>query len=164
MSLKTFVIVIAALVLLFVFGLGSAACGGLSSGTGIVDAASGLLGAPHLKTEDLRATNPSCIDAATNTLVVPTNSPCVYALDDSVFLDRRLVLKDGVTPNVQIQVKQEGLVTFKDTFPLPPGEEFRAFIERKRSMIIKKEPSLFTVTCTRVPPNPAPVVCRFPLK
>ena len=164
MSVKTFAIVVGVLVALFVFGLAGSACGGLSGGTGIVDAASGLLGAPHLKAKDLRAVDPACIDLPNNTLVVPTNRPCVFDFDDSVNLDRRMVLRDGVTPNVQIQVRQEGLPTYKDNFPLPAGEEFRAFLERKRSKIINKEPSTFSVACVRVPPNPAPITCRFPLR
>jgi hypothetical protein len=100
---------------------------------------------------------------ANNTLVVPSGTTCTYQLDDSLFLDRRMVLKDGVTPGVQIQVQQKGLPTSKKTFPLPAGEEFRAFIQRKRKLIFKKEPSFFTVTCIKQPPIP-PVQCRLPLK
>ena len=74
------------------------ASGGLSSGTGIVDAASGLLGAPHLKAEELVAANPGCIDLANNTLVIPSGGQCVFDFKDSVDLDRRMVLRDGVTP------------------------------------------------------------------
>jgi hypothetical protein len=163
-SLKTFVIVIGALVVLFVFGLAGTACGGLASGTGFVDDLGGLLGAPHLEAGDLRATNPACLDALANTLVVLSGTTCTYQLDDSVFLDRRLVLKDGVTPlNVQIQVKPDGLPLVKKGFPLPPGEEFRVFIQRKRKLIIKKEPSGFTVACTKQPTLPA-MPCRLPLK
>ena len=162
MSLKTFVIVVGVLVALFVFGLAGRASGGLSSGTGIVDAASGLLGAPHLKAEDLVAVNPGCIDLTNNTLVIPSGGQCVFDFKDSVDLDRRMVLRDGVTPGAQVRVKQEGLPTYKDSFPLPAGEEFRAFLERKRSKIINKEPSTFSVACTRVPPNAQP--CRLPLR
>lgn len=162
MSLKTFVIVVGVLVALFVFGLAGQASGGLSSGTGVVDAVSGILGAPHLQAKDLRAANPACLDVANNTLVIPGGGTCAFDFGDSVNLDRRMVLRDGVTPGVEIRVKQEGLPTYKDTFPLPPGEEFRAFLERKRSNIFSKEPSPFTVSCVRVPPSPQS--CRFPLR
>lgn len=164
MSLKTFVIVIGALVALFVFGLAGSACGGLSSGTGLVDAASGLLGAPHLEAKDLKAANPACLDVTGNALVFPANvTLCTYDLDDSVSVDRRLVLRDGFSPAaVQVEVKQQGLPTFKKAFPLKPDEEeFRAFIERKRSKIVNKEPSTFTVKCTRVPLTQP---CRLPLR
>ncbi|MPZ48138.1 MAG: hypothetical protein GEU75_02305 [Dehalococcoidia bacterium] len=159
MSLKTFVIVVAVLVVLFVFGLAGQACGGISSGAGFVGSIDSVLGAPHLKTDDVDVVvgGQNCIQG--DALVISRVQPCTYELKS--WLDRRLVAAAGVTQGVRIEVRQRELVTSKATFP--PDDEIRAFIERKRSLLVKKETSVFTVVCIDLPAPPVINECRLPL-
>ena len=157
MSLRSFVIVVGVLVLLFVFGLAGQACGGISSGTGFVSDIDSIIGVPELTTDDIELVQgePSCISGTA--LVIPAGRSCTYEL--TTFLDRRLV----VTPTpalagFTVVVSQEDLVTVRATFP---EDELRAHIERKRSMVVNTELSLFTVGC--VPTIGVTNPCRLEL-
>jgi len=157
MSLRSFVIVVGVLVLLFVFGLAGQACGGISSGTGFVSDIDSIVGAPSLTTDDIELVQgePSCITGTA--LVIPARGSCTYEL--TTFLDRRLVVTP--TPALSgftVAVGQQGLVTVRATFP---DDELRAHIERKRSMVVNTELSLFTVSC--LPPLGNLNTCRLEL-
>ena len=80
MSLKTFVIVIGAVVVLFVFGLAGTAYGGLSSGAGFVDDSAVCSAHPTSKPATNGATNPACVDVAANALVVAIGTTCSFEL------------------------------------------------------------------------------------
>jgi len=160
MSLKSFVVVVAALVALFVFGLAGQACGGISDGAGFVRNIDSVLGAPKLKTDDVEIVDGGQTCVQGDLLVISSLQPCTYEL--KTFLDRRLVVPAAAaTQGVRIEVRQEDLVTVKATFP--GDDELSAFIERKRSLIFNTKTSLFTVVCMDLTAPPVVNECRLSL-
>ena len=161
MSLKTFIIVIGVIVLLFVFGLAGQACGGISSGAGFVSSIDDVVGAPKLKTEDVEPVVGGAGCAQGDQLVIRVNQPCTYEL--TTFLDRRLVVPaSSATQGVRFEVRQEDLVTVKATFP--GDDELNAFIERKRRQVVRTKTTMFTVACIDLPAPPVVAECRLQLE
>src|SRR5690349_7748053 len=98
MNLKVVIVVLALLALLFFTSAGAALCRGpgtVKSDVGWVKSLGGLLAAPQLSADDLELVRgaPSTCRIQGKVLIVRTNADCRYALKDSVWLDRRLVLR-----------------------------------------------------------------------
>jgi hypothetical protein len=168
MSLKTAIIVGVVFVLLFVVGLGSAACGDetASSDVGWVEDLGSIFGSPNLKTSELElVAGPATCVLAPNEIQLPANTPCVFGLKSNVWRDRTMVVRRPIPANAAVRLivapvpdedRSAVSATADDIFPAGLPLDFEVLIERNRRFLIGKEPSEFIVTCS--------VACRLPLQ